>query len=598
MWIESELTQEVLDQFPAWTFWAAPVASILGAGVLSFVYCSIWEWGALKFADVNQEDHWTERARKLAPVSGSVNGTFLLCAILVTLGPLRLHGPLTPLNLGFSCALAALFALVGAMLGMGRYERLVYGKQATLAARCRWLAAVFMLLRPGFGLLLVMLIAIPRTLGPGVAFVLGAGMLASLGAARGLHFRVLSWLGLIRPADDELNGLVAEVARELKCPLPNSYELRVPQANAAVVQMANSLFVTTPLLSFPREEVRAVLAHEFGHLLEARSTIWLRELGTWNLLLLSLFVPVGGAFGFVVALSMCSLLLFVAFGFQRRVLRLERAADLVAKDHEGGQGTYARALERLHEHNLIPAASGAKAITHPHLYDRMEAAGVTPDYPRPANPSARRVSATRLASLLPQLAIVGIGFALYSNLLMRPWAGKGGEQMAVALSGGRTYPILAMAELRVREGNVPAALTLARYAHLQGADYSLPFRIATLYERTGQWEPALEALLECRELEGRSDEPSMAMDRGLAFVRLGALGLATEELDQGRQLIRSGAFDRQPWVHVQFSFLALDLGRVEEAEEALERARVLGVMSGYSDRMERYIEKMIQERAQ
>lgn len=34
--------------------------------------------------------------------------------------------------------------------------------------------------------------------------------------------------------------------------------------------------------------------------------------------------------------------------------------------------------------NLLPAVEAKGRATHPHLYDRLIAAGVTPDFPRPA----------------------------------------------------------------------------------------------------------------------------------------------------------------------------------------------------------------------
>jgi hypothetical protein len=38
---------------------------------------------------------------------------------------------------------------------------------------------------------------------------------------------------------------------------------------------------------------------------------------------------------------------------------------------------------RLYEDGLLPAVTAKNRTTHPHLYDRMLAAGVTPDIPRP-----------------------------------------------------------------------------------------------------------------------------------------------------------------------------------------------------------------------
>jgi hypothetical protein len=75
--------------------------------------------------------------------------------------------------------------------------------------------------------------------------------------------------------------------------------------------------------------------------------------------------------------------------------RLETRADAHAHHVESGapgaaRGVYARALSRLGEVNLIPAVGWA-AGTHPHLYDRLLAAGQEPDFPRPPPPSRARM---------------------------------------------------------------------------------------------------------------------------------------------------------------------------------------------------------------
>jgi hypothetical protein len=58
----------------------------------------------------------------------------------------------------------------------------------------------------------------------------------------------------------------------------------------------------------------------------------------------------------------------------------------LAFKEEMNAGIYACALEKLYRENQSPAVNASKRATHPHLYDRMIAAGITPDFPRPARP--------------------------------------------------------------------------------------------------------------------------------------------------------------------------------------------------------------------
>jgi Zn-dependent protease with chaperone function len=65
--------------------------------------------------------------------------------------------------------------------------------------------------------------------------------------------------------------------------------------------------------------------------------------------------------------------------------RMETRADKIAVENQADAAVYARALERLYQTNQMPAVMPKRSSKiHPDLYDRMIAAGVTPDYPKPA----------------------------------------------------------------------------------------------------------------------------------------------------------------------------------------------------------------------
>ncbi len=67
---------------------------------------------------------------------------------------------------------------------------------------------------------------------------------------------------------------------------------------------------------------------------------------------------------------------------------MEKRADRIAKNNEGTDLAYAQALEKIYVANHMPAVNPKSNVAvHPDLYDRMIAAGITPDYPRPEPPS-------------------------------------------------------------------------------------------------------------------------------------------------------------------------------------------------------------------
>jgi hypothetical protein len=109
----------------------------------------------------------------------------------------------------------------------------------------------------------------------------------------------------------------------------------------------------------------------------------------------------------VVAISLVSfLMMFVARRFGRY---LEERADRIAHTNEGETGTYARALARIYEDNLMPAVLPRRRRTHPDLYDRLLAVGVQPDFPKPAAPSSFTVRGVLLLVLFSVL--IGLTFA-------------------------------------------------------------------------------------------------------------------------------------------------------------------------------------------
>ena len=57
-------------------------------------------------------------------------------------------------------------------------------------------------------------------------------------------------------------------------------------------------------------------------------------------------------------------------------------------------GTYARALEKIYEANLLPVVLREKRV-HPDLYDRLVAAGATPAYARPKPPPREFLAAVK-----------------------------------------------------------------------------------------------------------------------------------------------------------------------------------------------------------
>ena len=83
---------------------------------------------------------------------------------------------------------------------------------------------------------------------------------------------------------------------------------------------------------------------------------------------------------------------------------MEIRADVFGSRVHEDKSIYARALSKLYQANEVPAVMGRKRMAHPHLYDRLLAAGITPDFPRP-DPPARWGG--KVANLIVAVNMVG-----------------------------------------------------------------------------------------------------------------------------------------------------------------------------------------------
>jgi Zn-dependent protease with chaperone function len=156
-------------------------------------------------------------------------------------------------------------------------------------------------------------------------------------------------------------------------------------ANAMALPLTRELLFTIRLMEIcDDDELSAICAHELAHLTESKGVVFLRVAGSL-LWFPALFIrPIVHSFG-LTGLVILPLSLGASPLVRRLSRRLEKRADRVATDQPGDTSVYARALEKLYCENQMPAVNGPHK-THPHLYDRMLAAGIQPGFQRPKPP--------------------------------------------------------------------------------------------------------------------------------------------------------------------------------------------------------------------
>jgi len=244
-------------------------------------------------------------------------------------------------------------------------------------------------------------------------FLVSLGLLAAI--SLNLQLRLGRWIGAVTLPDEQVQRVVQAAARRVGQTPRHTWVLETAVANAFALPITQEILITRRLLEILDEsELEGIVHHELGHLQE-RSAGWLRLVPFFGAVLLGpiayktikvaalIFSPSDIALSHVLQLLGMIVILLIFFGALRFVRRFqqkaEHDADHVA-EHAGDPTLYARALEKLYRANLLPAA--VKGGVHPSLFDRMQSAGVTPEWPKPAVPSLwpfRVVSLIWLGSL-------------------------------------------------------------------------------------------------------------------------------------------------------------------------------------------------------
>jgi Zn-dependent protease with chaperone function len=343
---------------------------------------------------------WVERARLAFPAREHVTQSMVFV-------PLALGGtvffPLAP-ELGLAPAvwgvIAGLSAFFGVTIAAYRLERDLVRRDFAIPPRGVPLRALLRVIALGPYALMVALI--PAHWGWMAVAVVALGTALLTVQVAGGWMYILRCLRLARPASQRLAEVVELASRRVGVRPRASLELDSPNANALALPLRRELVFTVSLLAaLDDDELAAVAAHELGHLDEPWGVFLTRQVVPYLIVGAIAGIPLGGSFGPIAGLAP-SLLMLAGFAILRRVgRRMEERSDRVAREHEGADaGTYARALEKMYEANLMPVVMRSKWMIHPHLYDRMVAAGVTPCYPRPDPPPKDSLAGIPLFILL------------------------------------------------------------------------------------------------------------------------------------------------------------------------------------------------------
>ena len=322
--------------------------------------------------------HWTERARLLYPARETAGRFRVLLPVLI---------PLFWYNHDYSSCewvINILSTYLGAVVGCYPLFResspRVTFKWWFYSTFCHAIFNVYLI-----GGLLACITFMPPVLGWQTLVV----VILYFALANPLPGEILNGLslraGYLKPAGERLQRLVRDAAVVAGVVPKTVWQLTWPYPSIRVTPGRPAIFATDQLLAdFSDEEIVALCTRELAKI-SAPKSFWDKPLAFRLCLLPALFIIPLNHYWPAHGLLMIVPALFLAVWANRNSLKRKLDADQVAAGPPTPDSPFARALEKIHRENLLPAVSGGDLRLD--LYQRMITGGITPDFPAPKPPS-------------------------------------------------------------------------------------------------------------------------------------------------------------------------------------------------------------------
>lgn len=378
------------------------IAFILGHFVLGAVLAVFANWFGLLAWKRAASAHWTERARLVWPVRLSAIWNVVLIPIVLNEIHLFTRLEITP-----NWTVTSTAASLGVLITKYFFDREIFPR----ASLAEWFHQSIILgslyVAPGCVAFIGMML-MPVEWGWGTLWVILVYLCLHFFWYLCLFSILLRKIGTFTPSGDRLRKIVEDAAARLGMKMPRVMESRGVQAQAYALQITYTVLFSRHLLEIcSDEEIFAIAAHELAHLRESKWVIGTRLLNSLMFMPLIFISPVAKHFPLGTLLLLLSPMLIGVFA-KTLSHRMEKRADETAVAHAEDAAVYARALEKIYRENCIPAVLAGKHQTHPHLYDRMLAAGVTPEYSRPKPARNTTVMVWIFAGLLVTLFVLSV----------------------------------------------------------------------------------------------------------------------------------------------------------------------------------------------
>ncbi len=476
---------------------------------------------------VARDAHWTGRAQALYSARWFAACWTALALVCCSAAAWFFAGPLGVLPRWAVVALVATATFATGFVLRAAVERRARGGEVSFGRSVRGTLVSATVQFPHLWVAIALASVMPARLDAGGWIGLVVGVLVLLPLAAGSGLFIARGLGLAREGSPRLKSALSAAETRTGVTSKGAYELPMTAANAFAFPWVGRVAVTTPAIeALSDEELSAVLCHELGHISEPLSIRALRlfSLAVFTAPLVA-WRPIFTAGG-IVGLYAAVVAGFVLVALVGRVYRrMETRADAIAHGGEKGEAdgvarTYARALEALYRVNVMPAVMPQKRPLHGHLYDRLEKAGMKPEYPRPEAPRMRRAYAV---VLLFTVALAGVGFG--GRIALNAAGGHQEERLrAVVFTAGQGRSLGDLAFAKYNNGELEAAAVFYRAAMV--AEPDTPWHPANLAVVLGNSDRCDECAQALREAEARLEGESRSATEATRVVGLARQSLA------------------------------------------------------------------------
>ncbi len=358
----------------------------LAAFATGFAWNLLATWPGIRRLRRAADAHWSERARILHPYRGAASVVASYVPVSMTLALQLVAFPPMGAVAATACAGSA-----GAILGSFPLSRAM----DPTFSWSSWRVAFRFWQHPML-VVWATVAAMPAKMGwvawGAVALLVAWAAFVNLDPARFSmgHGRRI-------PTPPELEARARALAQEANAPFRGIHVVRKGSPNAWAFPVSGEIVVSEELLlRLTPAELDAILRHEMDHLREPSAMTLARIVAAQAHMVLLFAKPVVFAFGLPGLGPILLAWVLVPVGFARWARRFEARADSHAASVDST--AYATGLLKIHELGLIPAVIEGKT-THPHLYDRLLACGVKPDFDRP-----KPANVLTLGGILPSLA--------------------------------------------------------------------------------------------------------------------------------------------------------------------------------------------------